>query len=65
MGKNLSLTVVAQGVETREQAEFLRDHSCDELQGFYLSRPLPPDDFAKLLVADEAEGHVESESRSA
>jgi diguanylate cyclase (GGDEF)-like protein len=65
MGKNLSLTVVAQGVETREQAEFLRDHSCDELQGFYLSRPLPPDEFAKLLVANEAEGHVESESRSA
>jgi diguanylate cyclase (GGDEF)-like protein len=65
MGKNLSLTVVAQGVETREQAEFLRDHSCDELQGFYLSRPLPPEEFAKLLVANEAEGHVESESRSA
>ena len=65
MGKNLSLTVVAQGVETREQAEFLRNHSCDELQGFYLSRPLPPDEFAKLLVANEAEGHVESESRSA
>jgi diguanylate cyclase (GGDEF)-like protein len=65
MGKNLSLTVVAQGVETREQAEFLRDHSCDELQGFYLSRPLPPDEFAKLLVANEAVGHVESESRSA
>ena len=65
MGKNLSLTVVAQGVETREQAEFLRDHSCDELQGFYLSRPLPPDEFVKLLVANEAEGHVESESRSA
>ena len=65
MGKNLSLTVVAQGVETREQAEFLRDHSCDELQGFYLSRPLPPDEFAKLLDANEAEGHVELESRSA
>jgi diguanylate cyclase (GGDEF)-like protein len=65
MGKNLSLTVVAQGVETRAQAEFLRDHACDELQGFYLNRPLPPDEFAKLLLADEAEGHVESESRTA
>jgi diguanylate cyclase (GGDEF)-like protein len=65
MGKNLSLTVVAQGVETRAQAEFLRDHACDELQGFYLCRPLPPDEFAQLLLADEAEGHVESESRSA
>jgi len=51
MGKNLSLTVVAQGVETRAQADFLRDHSCDELQGFYLNRPLPPDKFAVLLLA--------------
>jgi diguanylate cyclase (GGDEF)-like protein len=65
MGKNLSLTVVAQGVETRAQAEFLRDHACDELQGFYLNRPLPPDEFAKLLLADEADGQVNSESRSA
>jgi diguanylate cyclase (GGDEF)-like protein len=65
MGKNLSLTVVAQGVETRAQAEFLRAHACDELQGFYLSRPLPPDEFAKLLLANDAEGNTEPESRSA
>jgi diguanylate cyclase (GGDEF)-like protein len=65
MGKNLSLTVVAQGVETRAQADFLREHACDELQGFYLNRPLPPDEFAKLLLADEAEGNIESGSRSA
>ena len=65
MGKNLSLTVVAQGVETRAQAEFLRAHACDELQGFYLSRPLPPDEFAKLLLANHAEGNTEPESRSA
>lgn len=65
MGKNLSLTVVAQGVETREQAEFLREHACDELQGFYLNRPLPPDEFAKLLLADDAEDKIESESSSA
>lgn len=51
MGKNLSLTVVAQGVETGEQAEFLRAHACDELQGFYFSRPLPPEEFAQLLLA--------------
>jgi diguanylate cyclase (GGDEF)-like protein len=65
MGKNLSLTVVAQGVETRAQAEFLRDHACDELQGFYLNRPLPPEEFAQLLLADEIEGNVEAESKSA
>jgi diguanylate cyclase (GGDEF)-like protein len=51
MGKALSLTVVAQGVETRGQAEFLRIHSCDELQGFYFKRPLPAAEFAELIRA--------------
>jgi diguanylate cyclase (GGDEF)-like protein len=55
MGKNLSLTVVAQGVETREQADFLRTHACDELQGFYFKRPLPADQFAQLLLAQATE----------
>jgi diguanylate cyclase (GGDEF)-like protein len=49
MGKSLSLTVVAQGVETKEQAEHLRSHACDELQGFYFKRPLPVDEFTQLL----------------
>ncbi|HTD73043.1 MAG TPA: EAL domain-containing protein [Steroidobacteraceae bacterium] len=49
MGKTLSLTVVAQGVETKEQAEHLRLHACDELQGFYFKRPLPVDEFTQLL----------------
>jgi diguanylate cyclase (GGDEF)-like protein len=53
MGKSLSMTVVAQGVETRAQAEFLRDHACDELQGFYFKRPLPAEEFGQLLL-DEA-----------
>lgn len=49
MGKSLSLTVVAQGVETREQAEHLRLHECNELQGFYFKRPMPADEFTRLL----------------
>jgi diguanylate cyclase (GGDEF)-like protein len=49
MGNSLSLTVVAQGVETREQAEHLRLHACGELQGFYFKRPLPVDEFTQLL----------------
>jgi EAL domain-containing protein (putative c-di-GMP-specific phosphodiesterase class I) len=52
MGKSLSLTVVAQGVETREQAEFLRRHAFDELQGFYLKRPLAAAEFTEMLLAD-------------
>jgi diguanylate cyclase (GGDEF)-like protein len=49
MGRTLSLTVVAQGVETKEQADFLRKNACDEFQGFYLNRPLPEDQIADLL----------------
>jgi predicted signal transduction protein with EAL and GGDEF domain len=49
MGKTLSLTVVAEGVETIEQMNFLKAHSCDEMQGFYFSKPIAPDQFAELL----------------
>jgi diguanylate cyclase (GGDEF)-like protein len=55
MGKSLSLTVVAQGVETSEQAEFLQRHACDELQGFYFKKPLPADELTPLLHAQAAE----------
>ena len=49
MGKALGLTIVAEGVETTEQESFLRDHACDETQGFLFSRPLPPEDVPDLL----------------
>jgi diguanylate cyclase (GGDEF)-like protein len=49
MGKTLSLTVVAEGVETIAQDRFLREHVCDEMQGFYFSKPIAPDQFADLL----------------
>jgi diguanylate cyclase (GGDEF)-like protein len=49
MGHSLSLTVVAQGVETKEQADHLRLHACDELQGFYFKKPLPVEEFTELL----------------
>ena len=53
MGKSLSLTVVAQGVETKEQADFLRQHACDEFQGFYFNKPMSTDKFTKLLQAQD------------
>ncbi|MCW7538010.1 PAS-domain containing protein [Aquabacterium sp. A7-Y] len=49
MGKTLSLTVVAEGVETSEQRDFLRAEGCDEMQGFYFSKPLPADRFADFV----------------
>jgi diguanylate cyclase (GGDEF)-like protein len=55
IGKSLSVTVVAQGVETREQAEYLRAHACDELQGFYFERPLPADASTQLLLGQAPE----------
>ena len=46
LGKALNLTIVAEGVETPEQEEFLRDQHCDEIQGFLFTKPLAGDDFA-------------------
>jgi EAL domain-containing protein (putative c-di-GMP-specific phosphodiesterase class I) len=49
MGRSLKLRVVAEGVETQEELLFLQAHQCDEAQGYYFSRPVTPQLFAKLL----------------
>lgn len=49
LGKKLNLRVIAEGVETEEQIEFLRENDCDELQGFHFSKPLPAEQFAQFL----------------
>jgi EAL domain-containing protein (putative c-di-GMP-specific phosphodiesterase class I) len=41
--------VIAEGVETQEELAFLQAHKCDEAQGYYFSRPVVPEEFAKLL----------------
>jgi diguanylate cyclase (GGDEF)-like protein/PAS domain S-box-containing protein len=49
LGHALGLKVVAEGVETRAHHEFLRQHGCDELQGYYFSRPIPALEMEALL----------------
>lgn len=55
VGRSLSLTVVAEGVETIDQFDFLRTHSCDEFQGFYGNEPMPAEEFANLIRGHFAE----------
>lgn len=49
LGHSLHLTVIAEGVETSAQLKFLKAHLCDEVQGYYFSRPVPAEEFARLL----------------
>jgi diguanylate cyclase (GGDEF)-like protein len=53
MGRSLGLRVIAEGVETEAQLEFLRRQRCHEQQGFLCGRPMSADDFAELLLAPE------------
>ncbi|MEG1441959.1 MAG: EAL domain-containing protein, partial [Oscillospiraceae bacterium] len=57
MAKELNMSVVAEGVETYEQAKFLRDCDCEMAQGFYYSKPVTAEQFEKLLC-DQAQNDV-------
>jgi diguanylate cyclase (GGDEF)-like protein/PAS domain S-box-containing protein len=52
MAHNLNLRAIAEGVETEEQLEYLRQHGCDEIQGYYVSRPMSAQEMEVLLRKD-------------
>ena len=58
MAHNLSLDVCAEGTETKEQLEFLGRNACDRVQGYYYSRPVPPEEFEPFITAALAETQV-------
>ena len=50
LAKSIGMNVIAEGVETKEQLEFLKNHNCDEIQGYYFFKPLAEAEMTKLLI---------------
>ncbi len=62
MAKSLNLKVIAEGVETQDQMSFLRAHQCDEIQGYYYSKPLAVEDVGAKLRDKSAETIVRAQA---
>jgi EAL domain-containing protein (putative c-di-GMP-specific phosphodiesterase class I) len=56
MSKELNLDIISEGVETKEQADFLHSLGCNIMQGYYYAEPMSAHDFIELLKKDETLG---------
>jgi len=61
MAHTLKLEVIAEGVETAAQLEYLRSHRCDQIQGYYFSRPLPVTELEGMLLEADLRLPIENE----
>jgi EAL domain-containing protein (putative c-di-GMP-specific phosphodiesterase class I) len=59
MAQTLKLQVIAEGVESSAQLAYLRGHHCDQIQGYYFSRPLPVPELEKLLLEKQRESALD------
>ena len=65
IAKNLDIPVIAEGVETEEQLRLLKELGCSVVQGYYFSRPLPPEEFESTFLSERAIGPDASSDYSA
>jgi EAL domain-containing protein (putative c-di-GMP-specific phosphodiesterase class I) len=56
LGQSLNLKVIAEGVETAEQLAMLKEFGCDEVQGYFFSKPVPAADLEKLISVGKFAG---------
>ncbi|MDY7560875.1 EAL domain-containing protein [Pseudomonas sp. 10B1] len=64
LGESLKLNIIAEGIETQAQLDFLRAHNCEEGQGYFFSRAIEPVAFAKILSAGKMEAEFQGPSTS-
>jgi EAL domain-containing protein (putative c-di-GMP-specific phosphodiesterase class I) len=50
LAKNMNLKIIAEGVETKYQYDFLNEWMCDEIQGYYCYKPMPAEEIEKILT---------------
>jgi FOG: EAL domain len=50
LGKGLKLEIIAEGVETQEQANFFKESTCEEMQGYFFGKPMASEEFSKFYT---------------